>query len=381
MVDTSMKLDAGTSGLEDLLEGLVGGLRAGRERLLAELLERGYTAEALREAHDQDRLAVLLLDEAVHESALLSAREVANLCDIDVDEVLLANRLLGLGVEDPDSAAFDELSCEALRMLQLARRYGLSDGAIDELLTVLGRHMWQLAADVEVIIGNELGRPGDTEYELAHRYADAGRVLAPTAAPLVASAFAAHLRHRMRDIFVTPAEAELGALRAVANVAVAFVDIVGFTGLGERVDAGELKSIAMRLAGLAEGAIGLPVRLIKTVGDAILLMSRDTDALLHAVVEINRLASLERALPPVHCGMAYGPAYIGGADVYGVPVNIASRLTDLAPPGKIWAAEEIASTSANSLSWTLLGPQQIKGCAEPMTVLELASSPRPPTPS
>jgi class 3 adenylate cyclase len=54
-----------------------------------------------------------------------------------------------------------------------------------------------------------------------------------------------------------------------------------------------------------------------------------------------------------------------------VPVNIASRLTDLAPPGKIWAAEEIASISANSLSWTSLGLQEIKGCTEPLPVFEL----------
>jgi adenylate cyclase len=358
--------------LDDLLEHLGGSLRAGRERLPIELLERGFSPTALRTAHVQDRLAVLLLDEALRESASLSARQLADACHINVDEVLRTSRLLGLTIDDADTPGFDESSCDAFRSLAAARAYGLSEAAIDELLTVLGRHMWQVAADLEVIVGNELGRPGDTEYELAHRYADAGRVLAPAAAPLVVCAFTGHLRERMTDIFVTPEEADNGALRAVADVAVAFVDVVGFTGLGERVDAGELKSVAMRLAGLADRVIDLPVRLVKTVGDAILLMSRDTTALVHAIVELNAAASAEGALPPLHCGVAYGPAYVGGADVYGAPVNLASRLTDLAPATRIWTVGAVVKASTDVFSWLSRGTRDIKGCEQPIEIFELA---------
>lgn len=372
MVGTSMR-NVRTAGLDDLLAPLDGELRAGRERLLDELLERGFTPASLREAHRQDRLAVLLLDEALHESAFLSARDVANACGLEVEDVLHASRLLGLEVVDADALAFDELSCDGFRTLLIARSYGLSQAGINELLTVLRQHMWQLAADMEVIVGNELGRPGDTEYELAHRYADAGKVLAPTAAPLVASAFTAHLRDRMRDIFVTPAEAEVGSLRAVADVAVAFVDIVGFTELGERVDAGELRSIAMLLAGLADAAIQPPVRLVRTIGDAILLMSRDPNSLLNTIVKITLAAGAERTMPRVHCGVAFGPAYLGGADVYGAPVNLASRLTDRAPAGKIWGADSVTPFGSDACEWIAQGRQSFKGFAEPIDVFELAT--------
>lgn len=322
----------------------------------------------------KDRLAVLLLSEALHESAFLSARDVASACGLEVEGVLHASRLLGLEVADADACAFDELSCEGFRTLLIAHSYGLSQAGIDELLTVLRQHMWQLAADMEVIVGNELGRPGDTEYELAHRYADAGKVLAPTAAPLVASAFTAHLRDRMRDIFVTPAEAAVGSLRAVADVAVAFVDIVGFTELGERVDAGELRSIAMLLAGLADAVIQPPVRLVRTIGDAILLMSRDPNALLNAIVKINVAAGGEPTMPRVHCGVAYGPAYLGGADVYGAPVNLASRLTDRAPAGKIWVSDAVTPFASDACEWIAQGRKSFKGCAEPIDVFELATT-------
>src|SRR5690242_16216428 len=219
-------------------------MRAGRERLLRELVERGHSVQALREAHRLDRIPVLLLEDAMRERAYLSARDVAAACDVDVETVLRINRLLGMGRPDPDAPAFDESSFGALGTYRIARDSGLPEETIDELLVVLGRHMWQLAADMEVLVGSALGRAGDTEYELAHRYADAARVLAPAAAPLIVSAFTAHLRERMRDIFVTPEEVVDGGLRALTDVAVAFVDVVGFTGLGARVDAGQLKSVA-----------------------------------------------------------------------------------------------------------------------------------------
>jgi adenylate cyclase len=261
-----------------------------------------------------------------------------------------------------------------LQSIKVARDYGLSQEALDEVLVVLGRHMWQLAADIEVVVGNELGRPGDTEYELAHRYADAARVLAPIAAPLINSAFAAHLRERMRDIFVTPQEAEFGSLHSVTDIAVAFVDVVGFTGLGERVDAGQLKSIAGSLVAVADEVVELPVRLVKTVGDAILLMARDASALVEALLQVDACARLQPGLPAVHSGIAYGPAYIGGADVFGAPVNLASRLTDLAPPGTIWANDAVVRETGGAFTWMERGAHTVKGHDDPLLTFELDKS-------
>lgn len=207
MANAVVPTDERAALLAEVLEGIDGPLRDGRERLVNELLDRGYDVATLREAHRRNRLVVLLLDEAIHETAFLTARDVATACGVPVGDILGVSRLLGIDIADADTPAFDEYSCEAVQTLKLARSYGLSEASIDDMLLVLGRHMSRLAADLEVIVGKELGRPGDTEYELAHRYADGARVLAPSAVPLVRCAFTAHLRDRMRDIFVTAQEA------------------------------------------------------------------------------------------------------------------------------------------------------------------------------
>src|SRR5439155_26567533 len=107
MVDVATRQDDRTELLDELLAEVEGPLRSGRERLVNELLDQGYDAATLREAQRQDRLAVLLLDDAMHESAVLSAREVADVCRMGVDDVLRASRLLGMLVPDADTRAYD----------------------------------------------------------------------------------------------------------------------------------------------------------------------------------------------------------------------------------------------------------------------------------
>jgi adenylate cyclase len=174
----------------------------------------------------------------------------------------------------------------------------------------------------------------------------------------------------MRDIFVTAEEAEFGSLRAVADVAVAFVDVVGFTSLGERVEAGELKSIANYLVDVAEAALVAPVRLVKSLGDAILLISRDAPALVQVLASVRQTFATDRGAPPIHSGAAFGRAHLGGADVYGAPVNHASRITDLAPSGEIWADTSLVR-ACDSFTWTALGSRALKGADAPLDVFRL----------
>ena len=58
-------------------------------------------------------------------------------------------------------------------------------------------------------------------------------------------------------------------------MAVAFADLVGFTRLGEEVAIEELERVANRLAALVADVVDPPVRFVKTIGDAAMLVSPD----------------------------------------------------------------------------------------------------------
>ena len=61
-----------------------------------------------------------------------------------------------------------------------------------------------------------------------------------------------------------------------------------------------------------------PVRLVKTVGDAVMLVSPDTDALLSMLLDLNDAAEAEDSgLPSIHAGVARGPALAAAATCTG----------------------------------------------------------------
>src|SRR5207248_1790057 len=61
---------------------------------------------------------------------------------------------------------------------------------------------------------------------------------------------------------------------------VCFADLVGFTRLGEQVPPEDLSRLAVRLEALTSDVVEAPVRLVKTIGDAVMLASADPEPLL-----------------------------------------------------------------------------------------------------
>ena len=87
------------------------------------------------------------------------------------------------------------------------------------------------------------------------------------------------------------------------ETAVCFADLVGFTRLGEEVPPEELTQLAARLEQLAADVIEPPVRLVKTIGDAVMLASPEAEPLLDGGLALLEAAAAEGSRFPV-CGRA-----------------------------------------------------------------------------
>ncbi len=141
-----------------------------------------------------------------------------------------------------------------------------------------------------------------------------------------------------------------------------FADLVGFTSLGESVEADELGAVAERLEEMAIEVSEPPVRLIKTIGDAVMLGSRDNDALLVAAMRLVEAADGESdRFPQLKAGVARGEAIGRAGDWYGHPVNLASRITGVARPGSVLASEEVKKAAEGDYNWSFAGARRIKG--------------------
>lgn len=110
-------------------------------------------------------------------------------------------------------------------------------------------------------------------------------------------------------------------------------------------------------------------RVVKQMGDGILCtFDGATDAVL-AGLEIQRAA--HAAELELRIGISTGEVTLEGDDVFGPPVNLASRIQQLCPPGGILFSEAtLAVLNAREVSPSELGTFELKGVPQPVKVYQ-----------
>ena len=134
-----------------------------------------------------------------------------------------------------------------------------------------------------------------------------------------------------------------GGLPDAGMIAIGFADLVGFTKLGEQLPPEELGRVTGRLEEVAREVAHGPVRLVKLIGDAAMLASADTDGAARGDARAGRGDGRRRRRASRWSGPGSptGPAFTRGGDYYGAPVNLASRITEVARPGSVLVAPEV----------------------------------------
>jgi adenylate cyclase len=348
---------------DQLLEGLDGAERESRRRLIDELRDDGVSPEELQAAVAEDRLALLPVERVL--GGVYTAAELEERTGLPAHVLLRLRRMLGLPEADPEDRVFGE---EDVAMARSTRRFldaGLSDAAIGEMTRVLGESMARLSATTATIFVEAFLEPGDSEYDVAARFATLAEEFTPAVHPILVAAYNAHLRENVRRGMIGQAEREAGALADAQELAIAFADLVGFTRMGGQLDATELGGLASRLAELASEVTHGPVRLIKTIGDAAMFVSPDPGALVDVALALVE-ATQEAGLPSLRAGVAYGPALLRAGDYYGHAVNMASRVTGIARADSVLCTQEIRAAAEDRFEWSFAGKHRLKGVSEPV---------------
>jgi adenylate cyclase len=343
---------------EGLLDGLEGEARDGRLRLLESLERDGFTLEELRTAVAEDRLALLPLERLL--GARYTATEIEERSGLPAKLMLRIRRLGGLPDAGPDDRVFGDEDIEVARSTRLFLEAGLDEQAIAEMTRVLGEAMARVAATATGTFTSAFLQPGDTEAEVAERFARLADQLTPALEPVLIGTFRAHLRDAVRRGILSRAELEAGQAGGEQDITVCFADVVGFTRLGSEVDGAELGHVAGRLAEIAGEVARPPVRLIKTIGDAAMFVSPDPEALVGVALALVEAIEAEE-LPRLRAGVASGRALQRSGDFYGHPVNLASRVTGIARPGSVLCTQEVRDAAPDAFRWSFAGKHRLKG--------------------
>jgi adenylate cyclase len=311
---------------EGLLKGTRGRAREARRELLQQLADDGVSFDELRQAVEEDRLALLPVERVLKgDGPRYTAREVAEEAGVEQDFLVRQQRNLGLPVPDPDEKAFGQEDVQAARRLRALREAGLPEEGMSEIARVLGVAMSQVAAANRSLIADAMVKPGDTERDVGLRFAEAARRLGPLVGEALEYTFNLHLREQIRHDVIGRAQLRAGA-PGTQEISACFADLVGFTQLGEELAPEELGGVTGRLGKLAAEVATAPVRLVKMIGDAAMLVSTDGEALMDAALALIEAAEAEgENFPLLRGGVAQGPAIARAGDWDDRPAGERSR--------------------------------------------------------
>lgn len=224
----------------------------------------------------------------------------------DVEAVRLASQLIAVGVLSPD------------RQASLVRTWGRSFARLAD---------WQVAllADVAVESGAD---PTNGLLAISDE-------VMPLVEELQSYVWRRHLLSASARML---AETSSGPS---SMLAVCFVDIVGYTSRSRTLTDRELvawledfETTVLRLAVDRGG------RIIKNIGDELLIVADDVVAMAEIAAELTRRgADHDDPFPAVRAGIAYGDVVTRLGDVFGPTVNIAARLTSIARPSSVLVDE------------------------------------------
>ena len=358
----------GRSGIdfegEGLLEGLDGSEREARLALLRELEADGVGIEELREAVQQNRLALLPVERVLSgEGPCYTPRQVAELSGVELDLLQDLFRAMGLPRVDPDETGLDEHDLTSARRLRTIREAGIADRG----------HRRHVAGDGDGDGEHRRGHPGGPRPDpdpprgrragrrAALRDVGAGprprgrrgdpvrpQPPAPRPDPPRRDGRRWRLRRRSR---AAPRSASASPTWSASPSSAS----------GSRARSWGV--VAGRLGELAREAAETPVRLMKMIGDAAMLVSPDADALLDAASRWWGRRRRGRGLPPA---AGRGRRRRGDrprrATGTGDPVNLASRITDDRPPGQR-AGQRVGDRDGrgDGYRWSFAGERRLKG--------------------
>jgi adenylate cyclase len=349
---------------EGLLDGLEGNAREARLGLLEQLSAEGLTLEELRDAVAAGHLTLLPVERAIAGGGpRYTAREIAALAGADLDLLLAYRAALGIPWGDVDERVANEADLEAARRITAILDAGFPAEEILRNARTIGMATARVAeANRELVIRN-LTSPGDTERDVADRLVQTAEFLLPLGSDFLVYAFQANLLEQVKRDVIGAADLEAGEIGGVVDRTVCFADLVEFTSLGEEIAPEALGEVVGRFEELATSVVTAPVRLVKSIGDAVMLVSPEAGPLVGTALDLVAAAVAEGDdFPILRAGIATGPILPQSGDYYGRSVNLASRVTGIARPGSVLVDTPTREAAGEEeFEYSFAGERRLKG--------------------
>jgi adenylate cyclase len=340
-------------------------------RVVARLRARGHTLAEIKRASDHGQLAVGPIEDLLSGSeGRYTVREVARKTGLEEGLIERFLAAMGLGWRSPELLSDEDL--EMLRYVATVLEAGLPAVAFLQLARVYGQAIAQIAeAEVRLIhlyVHEPLMREGMPNVEIAEEMEGLARALIPFVVPLLRYTHDRMLGYFVEQDVIGHMESDLAESSSEAGrvrVAILFADLAGYARL--TVERGDEEALAAveRFVDAVERTLPSDARVIKTLGDEVMVVGPDAAGLVRWAVGLS--AAGVPGDPPPRIGMHFGEALYRDGDYYGREINQAARVVARAGGGEVLVTRPVVDVAAalDDLRFERIGEVGLKGFSEP----------------
>jgi adenylate cyclase len=340
-------------------------------RVIARLRARGHTLEEIKRATDRGQLAPGPIENLLRGSdGRYTLREVARKSGLQAG--LVERLLAAMGFTRAADELLSEEDLEMMRYVAAMLSAGLPSVAFLQLARVYGQALAQIAdAEVRLVhlyVHEPLMRDGIPSAQIAEQMEELVRELIPFVVPLMSYVHNRYLAHFVEQDVIGHMEAELADTSTTEGrlrVAIAFADLAGYARLTvERGDEEALQAVE-RFTEAVEQTLPHDARVIKTLGDEVMVVATDPVALTDWAVTLQAQVDPEQPAPRI--GIHYGEALYRDGDYYGREINQAARVVARAAGGEVLVTRPVVdmAASVDGVRFERIGEVGLKGFTEP----------------
>jgi adenylate cyclase len=300
------------------------------ERLFGKLAELGVDERAFKAAADEgiDGLRRLFARYITFPGERrYSPRDLYERTGVDEDTARALWRAMGFPIVPEDEVAFTDADAEALVIAtKLFEAAGMDNTIVLQQARSMGQAAARIAASHQDVIAGIF--PEDDPARAAEQALRMAEQSLPTLDRLLVYMYRRHLAAATEQrLMVTPSE-EGGVAMSVG-----FADLSGFTAMSQELDVRELAALIDRFNGTTSDVVAqVGGRVIKTIGDEVMFATPDAASAAEIALRLIGEAPND-GLPALKIGLASGQVIPSEGDLFGSPVNLASRLVSTAKPG------------------------------------------------
>jgi adenylate cyclase len=257
---------------------------------------------------------------------------------------------------------------------------GLPSVAFLQLARVYGQAMAQIAdAEVRLIhlyVHEPLMREGMPNVEIAEEMEGLARELIPFVVPLLRYVHDHLLGHFVEQDVIGHMETDLAEStpeEGRVRVAIGFADLAGYARLTvERGDEEALGAVERFVEAVVQ-TLPADARVIKTLGDEVMVVGADPAALVKWAVGME--SAIAAGDPPPRIGIHYGEALYRDGDYYGREINQAARVVARAGGGEVLVTRPVVDVAAglDGVKFERIGEVGLKGFSEPTELFTAAA--------